>query len=166
MKCGVLTQEMNQADRKVQQQFLASETSVADRRRMFEQVANHNADHRFFSSRPDLKQMQQDALVEYMERKTGRRVDGRPNRPHSAYLQSASSSSADSRSLISTPSMSSLQEPTYDGLTGGMRKSSTLPAGMQSPFTPLGEAKTTHGLRFLASSHKAQILNLTNQAQS
>ncbi len=134
---GVLTQEMNQADRKVQQQFLASETSVADRRRMFEQVANRNTDARLFSSRPDLKQMQQDALVEYMERKTGRRVDGRPNRPHSAYLQSASSSSADSRSLISTPSMSSLQEPTYDGLTGGMRKSSTLPAGMQSPFYPL-----------------------------
>uniref|UniRef100_A0A672PPD4 Shroom family member 3 n=1 Tax=Sinocyclocheilus grahami TaxID=75366 RepID=A0A672PPD4_SINGR len=134
---GVLTQETNQADRKVQQQFLASETSVADRRRMFEQVANRNADPRFFSSRPDLKQMQQDALVEYIERKTGRRVEGRPNRPHSAYLQSASSSSADSRSLISTPSMSSLQEPAYDGLTGGKRKSFTLPAGMQSSFYPL-----------------------------
>ncbi|KAK2872340.1 hypothetical protein Q8A67_022237 [Cirrhinus molitorella] len=131
---GVLTQETNQADRKVQQQFLASETSVADRRRMFEQVANRSADPRLFSSRPDLKQMQQDALVEYMERKTGRRVDGRPNRPHSAYLQS---SSADSRSLISTPSMSSLQEPAYDGLTGGIRKVSTLPAEIQSSFYPL-----------------------------
>ncbi|XP_016325737.1 protein Shroom3 isoform X2 [Sinocyclocheilus anshuiensis] len=133
---GVLTQETNQADRKVQQQFLASEMSVADRRRMFEQVANRNADPRFFSYRPDLKQMQQDALVEYMERKTGRRVDGHSNRPHSAYLQSASSSSADLRSLISTPSMCSLQEPAYDGLTGGIRKASTLPVGMQSPFYP------------------------------
>ncbi|XP_042604189.1 protein Shroom3-like [Cyprinus carpio] len=134
---GVLTQETNQADRKVQQQFLASETSVANRRRIFEQVAIRKTDPRFFSSKPDLKQVQQDALVEYMERKTGRRVDGRPNRPHSAYLQSASSSSADSRSLISTPSMSSLQEPACDGLTGGTRKSSTLPAGMQSSFYPL-----------------------------
>uniref|UniRef100_A0A672KQB4 Shroom family member 3 n=1 Tax=Sinocyclocheilus grahami TaxID=75366 RepID=A0A672KQB4_SINGR len=133
---GVLTQETNQADRKVQQQFLASEMSVADRRRMFEQVANHNTDPSFFSYRPDLKQMQQDALVEYMERKTGRRVDGHSNRPHSAYLQSASSSSADLQSLISTPSMCSLQEPAYDGLTGGIRKASTLPVGMQSPFYP------------------------------
>ncbi|XP_050949000.1 protein Shroom3 isoform X2 [Labeo rohita] len=131
---GVFTQETNQADRNVQQQSLASETSVADRRRMFEQVANRNADPRLFSSRPDLKQMQQDALVQYMERKTGRRVDGRPNRPHSAYLQSAS---ADSRSLISTPSMTSLQEPVYEGLTGGIRKVSTVPAGMQSSFYPL-----------------------------
>ncbi|XP_059398762.1 protein Shroom3-like isoform X3 [Carassius carassius] len=133
---GVLTQETNQADRKVQQHFLASETSVADRRRMFEQVANRNTDPRFFSSKPDLKQMQQDALVEYIERKTGRRVDGHSNRPHSAYLQSASSSSADLRSLISTPSMCSLREPAYDGPIGGIRKASTLPAGMQSPFYP------------------------------
>ncbi|XP_026091041.1 protein Shroom3-like isoform X3 [Carassius auratus] len=133
---GVVTPEPNQADRKVQQQFLASETSVADRRRMFEQVANRNTDPRFFSSKPDLKQMQQDALVEYIERKTGRRVDGHSNRPHSAYLQSASSSSADLRSLISTPSMCSLREPAYDGPTGGIRKASTLPAGMQSPFYP------------------------------
>ncbi|XP_051733789.1 protein Shroom3 isoform X2 [Ctenopharyngodon idella] len=133
---GVMTQEISQAERNVQQQFLASETSVADRRRMFEQVANRNTEPRFFSSRPDLKQMQQDALVEYMERKTGRRVDGRPNRPHSAYLQSASSS-ADLRSLNSTPSMCSLQEPGHDGFSGGIRKASTLPAGMQSSFYPL-----------------------------
>ncbi|XP_052443882.1 protein Shroom3 isoform X2 [Carassius gibelio] len=139
---GVLTQETNQADRKVQQQFLASETSVANRRRMFEQVANRNPDPRIFSSRPDLKQVQQDALVEYMERKTGRRVDGRSNRPHSAYLHSASSSSADSRSLISTPSMSSLQEPAYDGLTRVIHKSSTLSAGMQSSFYPLRGSQT------------------------
>lgn len=130
-----VTQEINQVERRVQQQFLSSETSVADRRRMFEQVANRNADPRLFSSRPDLKQMQQDALVEYMERKTGRRIDGRPNRPQSAYIQSTSSS-ADSRSLSSTPSLSSLQEPGYDGLSGGIRKASTLPAGMQSNFYP------------------------------
>lgn len=154
---GVLTQEISQAERNVQQQFLASETSVADRRRIFEQaVANRNAEPRFFSSRPDLKQMQQDALVEYMERKTGRRVDGRPNRPHSAYLQSASSS-ADLRSLNSTPSLCSLQEPGHDGLSGGIQKASTLPAGMQSSFYPLRGTQNHTRPEFFA--HQSQGTN-------
>lgn len=153
---GVLPQEISQAERNVQQQFLASETSVADRRRMFEQAANRNVESRFFSSRPDLKQMQQDALVEYMERKTGRRVDGRPNRPHSAYLQYASSS-ADLRSLNSTPSMCSLQEPVHDGLSGGIQKASTLPAGMQSSFYPLRGTQNHTQPEFFA--HQSQGTN-------
>ncbi|XP_067280857.1 protein Shroom3 isoform X2 [Pseudorasbora parva] len=152
---GVMTQEISQAERNVQQ-LLASETSVADRRRMFEQVANRNTDPRFFSSRPDLKQMQQDALVEYMERKTGRRVDGRPNRPHSAYLQSASSS-ADLRSLNSTASVCSLQEPGHDGLSGGIQRASTLPAGLQSSFYPLRGTQNHTRHEFFA--HQSQSTN-------
>ncbi|XP_051536232.1 protein Shroom3-like isoform X2 [Myxocyprinus asiaticus] len=153
---GVLTQEISQAERKIQQQFLSSETSVADRRRMFEQVANRNADPRLVSSRSDLKQMQQDALVEYMERKTGRRIDGHPNRPHSAYLQSASSSSIDSRSLTSTPSVCSLQEPGYDGFFGNVHKASTLPAGMQSSFYPTRATQNHTRSEFFPISHQSQ----------
>ncbi|TRY94980.1 hypothetical protein DNTS_004655 [Danionella cerebrum] len=159
-----VTQDINQAERKVPQPFLASETSVADRRRMFEQAANRNADPRFLSSRPVLKQMQQDALVEYMERKTGKRVDGRPNRPHSAYLQSASSSSADSRSLTSTPSLCSLQDPGYDGLPGGLRKASTLPAGMQSSFNQFKGAQ--NHVRPVVFVNQSQGTNLESQKQS
>ncbi|XP_051962026.1 protein Shroom3-like isoform X2 [Xyrauchen texanus] len=153
---GVLTQEISQAERKIQQQFLSSETSVADRRRMFEQVANLNANPRLVSSRSDLKQMQQEALVEYMERKTGRRIDGHPNRPHSAYLQSASSSSTDSRSLTSTPSLCSSQEPGYDGFFGGVHKASTLPAGMQSSFYPTSTTQNHTRSEFFPISHQSQ----------
>nr|XP_055035612.1 protein Shroom3 isoform X1 [Misgurnus anguillicaudatus] len=136
---GVLTNENIQAERKATQQLLSSETSVADRRRMFEQVANRNADSRF-ASRPDLRQMQQDALVEYMERKTGRRVNGRSNRPQSAYVHSASST--DSQGLTSTLSMCSLQESGYDSLSGGVQKSSTLPTAMQSSFYQIRQHPT------------------------
>ncbi|XP_051533131.1 protein Shroom3 isoform X2 [Myxocyprinus asiaticus] len=153
---GVLTPETSQTEKKIQQQLLSSETSVADRRRMFEQVANRNADHRLVSSRPDLKQMQQDALVEYMERKTGRRIDGYSNRPHSAYLQSASSSSTDSRSLTSTPSVCSLQEPVYDGFSFGVHKASTLPAGMQSSFYPTRATQNHTRSEFFPTGHQFQ----------
>lgn len=59
-----------------------SESSVADRRRMFEAV-----------TRPDLRQLQHNALTEYVERKRGggRDEDRRRTgpRPHSVYLQPA-----------------------------------------------------------------------------
>ncbi|XP_028829593.1 protein Shroom3 isoform X2 [Denticeps clupeoides] len=120
--------------RKHPQQLLMPETSVADRRRMFEMVAIRNACPKPSSSRPELKQMQQDALADYMERKTGLRIDGRMHRPHSAYLQLASSSSTDSHSLSSTSSVTSLQETVPDNSSMMNRQSSTLPSNLHSYF--------------------------------
>ncbi|KAL6470757.1 hypothetical protein MHYP_G00218760 [Metynnis hypsauchen] len=131
---GISDQESGSFQRKAPLQFLLPETSVADRRRMFELVASRSAGPKPAISRPDLKQMQQDALAEYVERKTGRRMDGRPHRPHSAYMQSASSSSTDSQSLASTPSLCSLQESGPEGVSGVNRQSSTLIANVQRPF--------------------------------
>lgn len=114
---GTLEQESGLFQRKAPPQFQFPETSVADRRRMFELVATRNAGSKLATSKPELKQMQQDALADYMERKTGRRSDGRPHRPHSAYMQSTSCLSMDSQSRTSTTSMGSLQEPGQDGIS-------------------------------------------------
>ncbi|XP_063066757.1 protein Shroom3 isoform X2 [Engraulis encrasicolus] len=139
------------------QQFLIPESSVADRRKMFEMAANRNAKQQqqqqqlqLLSVRPELKQMQQDALAEYMKRKTGQHrpapEGGRPSRPQSAYLHhQTSSSSTDSRSLSSTSSLASLQDPglleSLSGVTaggggggGGGRQIYTLPANLRGDF--------------------------------
>lgn len=70
-----------------------SETSVADRRRMFELAASRvgGGAPQNATSRPDLRQLQHDALAEYVERKRSvKRDDGghrSAQRPQSAYLQ-------------------------------------------------------------------------------
>ncbi|XP_036384303.1 protein Shroom3 isoform X2 [Megalops cyprinoides] len=124
------------------EQLSFPETSVADKRRLFELAAHRSAGPRpgpaAAASRPDLKQLQQDALAEYMERKTGRRA-ARSQRPQSAYLQ-PSPFSSDSQSLSSTSSLASLQElelagpPRSGGHPGVGRISSTLPPGLQGCF--------------------------------
>ncbi|KAM8828701.1 protein Shroom3 isoform 2-T2 [Spinachia spinachia] len=114
------------------------ETSVADRRKMFELVASRfgggalqNA-----TSRPDLRQLQQDALAEYVERK--RSVKKRDKggqwsglRPRSAYLQPEDSNYTDTLSLSSSSSsLMSLQDPGADRIFSGERRlCSTLPPG-------------------------------------
>lgn len=127
-------QESGLFQRKAPPQFQLPETSVADRRRMFELVATRNAGSKLATSRPELKQMQQDALADYVERKTGRRIDGRPHRPHSAYMQSTSCLSMDSQSRTSTTSMGSLQEPGRDGISEVNCQSFTLAASTQHPL--------------------------------
>ncbi|KAF0022086.1 hypothetical protein F2P81_025661 [Scophthalmus maximus] len=54
------------------------ETSVADRRKMFERAASHGGggSPQNAAARPDLRQLQHDALAEYIERKRGVRRDG------------------------------------------------------------------------------------------
>ncbi|XP_056288000.1 protein Shroom3 isoform X2 [Pseudoliparis swirei] len=110
------------------------ETSVADRRKMFELVASRfgggalqNA-----TSRPDLRQLQHDALAEYMERKRSVRRDGggrrRGPRPRSAYLQQEDDNFTDPLSLSS--SLLSLQDS--DGL------SSSVGRRLLSPLPPPG----------------------------
>ncbi|KAI5096366.1 protein Shroom3 [Silurus meridionalis] len=108
---GASDQESGLFQRRAPPQFQLPETSVADKRRMFELVATRCVGSKLATSRPELKQMQQDALADYVERKTGRRMDGRPHRPHSAYMQSTTCFSMDSQSRTSTTSMGSLQEP-------------------------------------------------------
>ncbi|KAK5901425.1 hypothetical protein CgunFtcFv8_026299 [Champsocephalus gunnari] len=102
------------------------DTSVAERRRMFELETRgvgggplQNA-----TSRPDLRQLQHDALADYMERKRSVKRDkgGQRSglRPRSAYLQPANSSHAasscqsDTRSLSPTSSLLSLQDSVAD----------------------------------------------------
>ncbi|TSK72000.1 Protein Shroom3 [Bagarius yarrelli] len=114
---GASDKETGLLQRKAPTQFQFSEASVADRRRMFELVASRNASTKMSTSRPELKQIQQDALADYVERKTGRRIDGRPHRPHSAYMQSTSCLSMDSQSRTSTTSMGSFQEPGQEGFS-------------------------------------------------
>lgn len=66
---------------------------MADRRKMFELAASRVGDGVLQNamSRPDLRQLQHDALAEYMERKRGVKRDkggqSSGSRPCSAYLQ-------------------------------------------------------------------------------
>lgn len=131
---GTSEQESGLFQRKAPPQFQLPETSVADRRRMFELVATRSAGTKLATSRPELKQMQQDALADYVERKTGRRIDGRPHRPQSAYMQSTSCLSMDSQSRTSTTSMGSLQEPGQEGISEVTLQSFTLSSNTQFPL--------------------------------
>ncbi|XP_019745963.1 protein Shroom3 [Hippocampus comes] len=92
---------------------LGGETSVADRRKMFELGFANNA-----MSRPDLRQLQQDAVAQYVLRKRNAKKDeGRERagpRPLSAYLQSENASHSDTFSLSSTSSLLSLQDSGLD----------------------------------------------------
>ncbi|XP_038826896.1 protein Shroom3-like [Salvelinus namaycush] len=131
--------------------FPGTETSVADRRRMFEvatsrSLSSSSQDPQTLQgsqaglavSRPELWQLQQDALADYMERKRGWRTDrdrseGRRHRhrPHSAYLQPFTDTH--SVSSTSTTSLASLQElfGPDSSLSGEERLCSTLPPGLQ-----------------------------------
>lgn len=66
---------------------------MADRRKMFELAASLVGDGapQSATSRPDLRQLQHDALAEYVERKRGGKREkggqGSGPRPRSAYLQ-------------------------------------------------------------------------------
>ncbi|XP_044000371.1 protein Shroom3 isoform X2 [Gambusia affinis] len=96
------------------------ETSVADRRKMFELAAGHVGAglSQGAVSRSDLRQLRQDALVEYVERKRGIRRDEAGQRtgprPRSAYFHPEQGYHTDTYSLSSTSSMLSLQDPGPD----------------------------------------------------
>ncbi|KAG7221184.1 hypothetical protein INR49_017471 [Caranx melampygus] len=140
------------------------ETSVADRRKMFELAASHvrSGPPQSATSKPDLRQLQHDALVEYLERKRSVKRDegGKRSgpRPHSVYLQpdngnhSVSSCYSDSLSLSSASSLLSLQDSGPErGFSGERRLSSTLPSGgglcnLQSNLFYSGRATTPRPL--------------------
>ncbi|XP_069482426.1 protein Shroom3 [Ambystoma mexicanum] len=123
-------------------QFTFPENTVADRRRIFER--DNKTCSTINLSKPELKQLQQNALADYIERKTGRR----PTSQETRYLKERSQSSyfqtniQDDESLSSASSMNSLQDqalfsrwrdpvdqPSIQG-----RVSSTLPPGLTGCF--------------------------------
>ncbi|XP_028273335.1 protein Shroom3 isoform X2 [Parambassis ranga] len=117
------------------------ETSVADRRKMFELVASAGGGaSQNATSRSDLRQVQQDALAEYVERKRSvKRAEAGQrggSRPRSAYVQPENNQTAsycysDTLSLSSTSSLLSLQDsgPDRNLSSGENRLCSTLPPG-------------------------------------
>ncbi|XP_077593517.1 protein Shroom3 isoform X2 [Stigmatopora nigra] len=113
---------------------IGGETSVADRRKMFELGFGNNA-----VSKPDLRQLQQDALAQYVRRKKNAKKDEgreRPGlRPLSAYVHSDSTYPLDTISLSSTSSLLSLQDSCLDrSLSSGDRRHFSSPgADMRSP---------------------------------
>nr|XP_013807284.1 PREDICTED: protein Shroom3 [Apteryx mantelli mantelli] len=121
--------------------FVFPENTVADRRKIFER--DGKASSTASLSKPELKQLQQNALADYIERKTGRRPSSQDvgllrERSHSSYLQAGG---PDSQSLSSASSMNSLQDhnlyrrrESLEQISRMGRISSTLPPGLMGCF--------------------------------
>ncbi|KAM5192694.1 protein Shroom3 [Mantella aurantiaca] len=132
------TESSSNSSQKKGQNISFLEQTVADRRRMFER--DGKACSTVNLSKPELKQLQQNALADYIERKTGRRPSSQEpgllkERSQSTYF---SGSMMDSQSVSSTSSINSLQEHNMsfrswdprDALPKTNRVSSTLPPGL------------------------------------
>nr|XP_006133937.1 protein Shroom3 isoform X2 [Pelodiscus sinensis] len=131
--------------------FIFPENTVADRRKIFEQESKARSTINL--SKPELKQLQQNALADYIERKTGKRPSqdaGVLREPsQSSCLQA---SGLDSQSLSSASSMNSLQDQKHyrrreslEQVSRTGRVSSTLPPGLTGCFDLNGfEPKKGH----------------------
>ncbi|NXW06787.1 SHRM3 protein, partial [Fregetta grallaria] len=131
--------------------FVFPENTVADRRKIFER--DGKASSTASLSKPELKQLQQNALADYIERKTGRRPSSQDvrllrERSHSSYLQAGG---PDSQSLSSASSMNSLQDQnlyrwreSVERISRTGRISSTLPPGLMGCFDMSGDEKKGH----------------------
>lgn len=128
--------------------FVFPENTVADRRKIFER--DGKASSTASLSKPELKQLQQNALADYIERKTGRRPSSQDigllrERSHSSYLQPGG---PDSQSLSSASSMNSLQDQnlyrrreSIERISRTGRMSSTLPPGLVDYLDTSGDEK-------------------------
>ncbi|XP_016153120.1 PREDICTED: protein Shroom3 [Ficedula albicollis] len=128
--------------------FIFPESTVADRRKIFEREGKASSTASL--SKPELKQLQQSALADYIERKTGRRPSSQDvgllrERSHGSYLQLGG---PDSQSLSSASSMNSLQEQSLfrrreslERLPRAARVSSTLPPGLVDYLDTSGDEK-------------------------
>ncbi|XP_071287338.1 protein Shroom3 isoform X2 [Agelaius tricolor] len=128
--------------------FIFPENTVADRRKIFER--DGKASSTASLSKPELKQLQQNALADYIERKMGRRPSSQDmgllrERSHSSYLQLAG---PDSQSLSSASSMNSLQDQnlyrrreSMERISRTGRMSSTLPPGLIDCLDTSGDEK-------------------------
>ncbi|XP_042667796.1 protein Shroom3 isoform X2 [Centrocercus urophasianus] len=126
--------------------FVFPENTVADRRKIFER--DGKASSAVSLSKPELKQLQQNALADYIERKTGKRPSSQDGgllreRSHSSYLQAGGQ---DSQSLSSASSMNSLQDQnlfrrreSIERIARTGRVSSTLPPGLTGCFDGSGD---------------------------
>ncbi|XP_023782865.1 protein Shroom3 isoform X1 [Cyanistes caeruleus] len=128
--------------------FIFPENTVADRRKIFEREGKASSTASL--SKPELKQLQQNALADYIERKTGRRPSSQDigllrERSHSSYLQLGA---PDSQSLSSASSMNSLQDQnlyrrreSIERISRTGRMSSTLPPGLMDCLDTSGDEK-------------------------
>ncbi|XP_059699521.1 protein Shroom3 isoform X2 [Haemorhous mexicanus] len=128
--------------------FIFPENTVADRRKIFER--DGKASSTASLSKPELKQLQQNALADYIERKTGRRPSSQDigllrERSHSSYLQLGG---PDSQSLSSASSVNSLQDQnlfrrreSMERVSRTGRMSSTLPPGLMDCLDTSGDEK-------------------------
>ncbi|KAM6072354.1 protein Shroom3 isoform 5-T5 [Theristicus caerulescens] len=128
--------------------FVFPENTVADRRKIFERDGKGSSTASL--SKPELKQLQQNALADYIKRKTGRRPSSQDvgllrEHSHSSYLQAGG---PDSQSLSSASSMNSLQDQnlyrrreSVEQISRTGRISSTLPPGLTGPFDMSGDEK-------------------------
>ncbi|XP_025959339.2 protein Shroom3 [Dromaius novaehollandiae] len=126
--------------------FVFPENTVADRRKIFER--DGKASSTASLSKPELKQLQQNALADYIERKMGRRPSSQDvgllrERSHSSYLQAGG---PDSQSLSSASSINSLQDhnlyrrrESLERISRTGRISSTLPPGLMGCFDLSGD---------------------------
>uniref|UniRef100_A0A8C3L0X2 Shroom family member 3 n=1 Tax=Chrysolophus pictus TaxID=9089 RepID=A0A8C3L0X2_CHRPC len=126
--------------------FVFPENTVADRRKIFER--DGKASSTVSLSKPELKQLQQNALADYIERKTGKRPSSQDigllrERSHSSYLQAGGQ---DNQSLSSASSMNSLQDQnlfrrreSIERIARTGRVSSTLPPGLTGCFDGSGD---------------------------
>ncbi|XP_062964593.1 protein Shroom3 [Cynocephalus volans] len=109
------------------------ESTVADRRRIFERDGKTCST--LSLSGPELKQFQQSALADYIQRKTGKRPAAGPQEPgplreraQSAYLQ-PSPSAPEGPGLAAAYSLSSLRDPSLQP----RREAALLPAAATEP---------------------------------
>ncbi|XP_019377863.1 PREDICTED: protein Shroom3 [Gavialis gangeticus] len=121
--------------------FIFPKNTVADRCKIFER--ENKVSSTINLSRPELKQLQQNALVEYIERKTGKRTSSQDvgllrEHSQSLFLQAGG---PDSQSLSSASSMNSLQDQSLyhqreslEGVSRIGQVSATLPPGLMGCF--------------------------------
>ncbi|NXY43331.1 SHRM3 protein, partial [Ceuthmochares aereus] len=143
--------------------FVFPENTVADRRKIFERDSKTSTTASL--SKPELKQLQQNALADYVERKTGRRPSSQDlgllrERSHSSYLQAGG---PESQSLSSSSSMNSLQDQnlyrrreSVERICRTGRISATLPAGLMGSFDMNGDEKKGHQDSLVMSRPKTE----------
>ncbi|KAM6220410.1 protein Shroom3 [Rhynchocyon petersi] len=113
-----------------------AETTVADRRRIFER--DGKAGSTLSLSGPELKQFQQSALADYVQRKTGKRPSS-----SGSYLQ-PSPAAPEGPGLAAAPSLSSLQEPNLQ-----FRREAALLLGTEPPRAHRDRSSSFAGSRLL-----------------
>ncbi|XP_013908360.1 PREDICTED: protein Shroom3-like [Thamnophis sirtalis] len=89
-------------------QFVFQESTVADRRKIFEK--ENKASSTINLSRPELKQLQQNALADYIKRKIGKRPSSASQEREGSQTPCRQTNGQESQSLSPASSMNSLQD--------------------------------------------------------